>query len=200
MNENNLKRKRAAPFKWLCFIVMLFAAGAFAWGGRGGSGYHHGYNGYRGHGGFYHGYYGGYGCEFWPYGAADFNVIDPPIGAVFGYVPNGSSLIVVDGIAYYYYNGYYLRPCPAGYLVVSPPEVSPPEVSPPPAPTPAAEPSVAPAPKPPSDGAITINVPNAKGGFTSVKLVKCKDGYKGPQGEFYQGHPTVEELRALYGG
>jgi len=46
---------------------------------------------------------------------------------------------------------------------------------------------------------VTVNIPNANGGFTSVKLTKFKDGFKGPQGEFYKGHPTVEELRVLYG-
>ena len=109
---------------------------------------------------------------------------------MFGYIPNGSSLVVVDGIGYYYFNGYYLRPCPSGYMVVTPPEVAPP---------PAPEPKVASEPGPASDNAITINIPNSKGGFTSVKLVKSKDGYKGPQGEFYPDHPTVDELRVLYG-
>lgn len=28
-----------------------------------------------------------------------------------------------------------------------------------------------------------------------VALTKSNDGYVGPQGEFYQGHPTVEELK-----
>ncbi|HUI91064.1 MAG TPA: hypothetical protein VLX68_02350 [Chitinivibrionales bacterium] len=47
---------------------------------------------------------------------------------------------------------------------------------------------------------LTIGIPNSKGGFTSVKLVKRKAGYTGPQGEFYSGHPTVEQLKVLYGG
>ena len=45
----------------------------------------------------------------------------------------------------------------------------------------------------------TINIPNSKGGFTPVRLVKHNNGYIGPQGEFYAGHPTVEQLKALYG-
>jgi hypothetical protein len=49
------------------------------------------------------------------------------------------------------------------------------------------------------DGPVTINVPNEKGDFTPVKLVKHDKGYIGPQGEFYADHPTVEQLKALYG-
>ena len=44
-----------------------------------------------------------------------------------------------------------------------------------------------------------INIPNSKGGFTPVRLIKHKNGYIGPQGEFYAGHPTVDALKALYG-
>jgi hypothetical protein len=50
-----------------------------------------------------------------------------------------------------------------------------------------------------SHDTTTINVPNSKGGFTQVTLVKNKNGYVGPQGEFYDIHPTVDELKLLYG-
>jgi hypothetical protein len=50
----------------------------------------------------------------------------------------------------------------------------------------------------PSD-IVTINVPDSKGGYVAVKLVKTKDGYIGPQGEFYPGRPTIDQLKALYG-
>lgn len=46
---------------------------------------------------------------------------------------------------------------------------------------------------------FTVNVPNARGGYTPVKLVKTANGYLGPQGEFYAGHPTVAQLKGLYG-
>ena len=46
---------------------------------------------------------------------------------------------------------------------------------------------------------IVINVPTSTGGFHSVKLVKTKDGYLGPQGEFYPGRPTITQLKVLYG-
>jgi len=46
---------------------------------------------------------------------------------------------------------------------------------------------------------ITINVPNSNGSYTPVTLVKYGNGYIGPQGEYYPGNPTVEQLKALYG-
>ena len=46
---------------------------------------------------------------------------------------------------------------------------------------------------------VTVNVPNARGGYTPVKLVKTANGYLGPQGEFYPNHPTVAQLKGLYG-
>lgn len=49
------------------------------------------------------------------------------------------------------------------------------------------------------DDTVTVNVPNAHGGYTPVKLVKIDRGYLGPNGEFYQGHPTIAQLKSLYG-
>jgi hypothetical protein len=46
---------------------------------------------------------------------------------------------------------------------------------------------------------VIIGVPNSKGGFISVKLTRCANGYIGPEGEFYAGHPTIEQLTVLYG-
>jgi hypothetical protein len=45
---------------------------------------------------------------------------------------------------------------------------------------------------------ITIYVPNSNGSYTSVTLAKYNGGYVGPQGEFYPGRPTIEQLRVLY--
>jgi hypothetical protein len=59
--------------------------------------------------------------------------------------------------------------------------------------------TIAAQPKSAANDTATINIPNSKGGFTAVRLVKHKDGYIGPQGEFYAGHPTVDQLKALYG-
>ena len=46
---------------------------------------------------------------------------------------------------------------------------------------------------------LVINIPNNNGSYTAITLIKRGNGYVGPQGEFYPGKPTVEQLRALYG-
>jgi hypothetical protein len=46
---------------------------------------------------------------------------------------------------------------------------------------------------------IIINIPNSRGGYNPVKLVKTEKGYVGPQGELYAENPTVEQLKVLYG-
>ena len=50
-----------------------------------------------------------------------------------------------------------------------------------------------------ADKEATVSIPNSNGTFTAVKLTKHGKGYLGPQGEFYIGHPTVAQLKALYG-
>ncbi|MDE2026993.1 MAG: hypothetical protein KGJ11_00450 [Candidatus Omnitrophica bacterium] len=46
---------------------------------------------------------------------------------------------------------------------------------------------------------FTINVPNDKGGYTSVVIRRSGNGYVGPQGEFYSDFPKVSQLRMMYG-
>jgi len=58
---------------------------------------------------------------------------------------------------------------------------------------------VSPATQDAPEGQVTIYIPNASGGYTSVILKKAGNGYIGPQGELYPEHPTVEQLQALYG-
>ena len=52
----------------------------------------------------------------------------------------------------------------------------------------------------PSADAVTINIPNSKGGYTPVVLTKAGTGYIGPQGEYYAENPTVAQLKTLYSG
>jgi hypothetical protein len=99
---------------------------------------------------------------------------------------------VVGGTPYYYYDDVYYRPAPGGYVVVQEP-------------TPVAvvqEPVVSVVNPTPVEenigGAIVINVPNGQGGYTPVQLTRHGNGYIGPQGEYYE-HPTVKQLKALYG-
>jgi len=106
-------------------------------------------------------------------------VVKPPFGAVVTVLPSRHKTLVFAGITYYHYNDIYYRACPGGYMVV-------------PAPVPSLNVS-------PGAERITINVPNVRGGYTPVVLAKYGDGYIGPQGEYYPGHPTVEQLKVLYG-
>ena len=113
----------------------------------------------------------------------------PPLGIVVSRIPAGYKTVVVGSTPYYYYNHIYYRPCPTGYVVV---------------PAPAAASNVVYVPgnavvSSPDEETVTINIPNVQGSFTPVLLVEKNGGYVGPQGEFYAGSPTVDQLRALYG-
>ena len=46
---------------------------------------------------------------------------------------------------------------------------------------------------------VPVNIPNFNGSYSTIMLVRLRDGYLGPQGEYYPGNPTVEQLRSLYG-
>jgi len=160
----------------LSLVLSLSAASAFAWGG------HRRYY-WRGGGWYGPGWLG-----------IDVAVSALAIGAVVDGLPAGYTTVAVGGVPYYYYGGYYYRHYPYGYVVVPQPVVTPNVVY---APT-AYE--AAPLSVTQSQGkTVTINVPNSKGGYTPVTLVKYKSGYIGPQSEYYEGHATVEQLRALYG-
>jgi hypothetical protein len=45
----------------------------------------------------------------------------------------------------------------------------------------------------------TINIPNSRGGYTSITLRRSGNGFVGPQGEYYPDFPSVEQLRTMYG-
>ena len=134
----------------------------------------------------YH-YYGGH---FYRPGPIGFFMVMPPIGAIVTILPAGHRTVIVGGISYYYYDSVYYTDSPDGYVVVPAP----------------ANVTVAPAPvetatttATPPGQSIIINVPSSNGSFTPVKLVKYQGGYIGPQGEYYPGNPTVDQLRVLYG-
>lgn len=161
-----------------CFVLSLSTANAFAWGGHGGGRYH-----WRGDRWYGPGWFG-----------LDVAVSALAIGAVVDGLPVGYTTVVVGGAPYYYYGGYYYRHYPYGYVVVPTPVVTPNVVY---APVPAVVPVAVTQPQ--GKGVTTINVPNSKGSYTPVILTQYKNGYIGPQGEYYEGHPTVEQLKVLYG-
>ncbi|HNX80558.1 MAG TPA: hypothetical protein PKL77_00230 [Candidatus Omnitrophota bacterium] len=125
------------------------------------------------------------------FGLFEIAVNVPPIGAVVSILPSGYRTVVVGGNPYYYYENVYYATCPQGYVVVPQPVI---------VQTPVPAVAVTPEVVTQSAGSfVTINVPNANGSFIPVTLVKRGDGYVGPQGEYYSGHPTVEQLKVLYG-
>jgi hypothetical protein len=110
--------------------------------------------------------------------------------------PQGFQPVVINGTTYYVNNGIYYIYTSYGYQVVQTPmsSVSVNTVSENKALSVGVKVSV------PRDKGepFVINVPNKHGGFTPVKLIKHGKGYVGPQGEYYE-HPTVDQLKALYG-
>ncbi len=127
-------------------------------------------------------------------------VVNLPIGAIVTALPPGYNTVTVGDVKYYYYDNVYYTTCPSGYIVVPAPAATPDVVSTPAekaVPTEKAAPAEQ--PQASSGETVVINIPNAAGGYTPVTLVKDKDGYIGPQGEYYQGHPTVDQLKVLYG-
>ena len=45
---------------------------------------------------------------------------------------------------------------------------------------------------------LDFNVPNKNGSFTKVTVTRSKDGYVGPEGEYYKEKPTMEQLKVMY--
>jgi hypothetical protein len=113
----------------------------------------------------------------------DIALFHPPLGAVVSFLPSGYVSLVIGGSRYYHANNIYYRACPSGYVVVPAPEVNQNVIS----------------GQNLSGEKVSINILNSNGSYTTVILVKQKGGYVGPQGEFYPGNPTVEQLKSLYG-
>ncbi len=109
----------------------------------------------------------------------------PPIGTVVRVRPPDCRTVIIRGATYYVSNDVYYLPSRQGYEVVVPPNTSVIE---------AAQPEVASA----TDESVTVNIPNAQGGFTAVVLKKSGSGFLGPQGEFYPEFPKVEQLKLMY--
>jgi len=184
--KRNINLKRLGVAAGLCLVCALPAQDAFARGGdrdggRGGahrevvtvgrSTYH-----YR-DGRFYRPSFFGF----------EFRIGTPPMGAVVTFLPERRRAVIVRGATYYYCDNVYYTSCPFGYAVVPEPARE------------AAYVSGAIVPQNAAGQAVTVNIPNSNGSFTPVTLVKTPNGYIGPQGEYYAGNPSVDQLRALYG-
>lgn len=120
---------------------------------------------------------------FYREGITGYVLVNAPVGALVPVLPPSCEMIVINGTTYYTYdNVYYVRE-PKGYLVVPQPVVN----------TPATQPVEV------SESSFVVHVPNANGSYMPVVIRKTKDGYVGPQGEYYSEQPTVDQLKAMYG-
>jgi len=170
------------------FIVFLFLSlfmfrptPSYAW--------HH--DGWRGHS------YVDVNLGVWPgdpyYGYPYYPYADPyyyPATAVVVASPNYQP-VVVNGVTYFVNNGVYYLYTQNGYQAVATPVG---------ASAPVIQAAVVTTPAVTNvDEAITINIPNAKGGYTAVILKKSGNGFTGPQGEFYSEFPKVSQLQTMYG-
>lgn len=45
---------------------------------------------------------------------------------------------------------------------------------------------------------LDFDIPNPNGSFIKVKLTRTKDGYVGPEGEYYPKKPTIDQLKMMY--
>jgi len=172
--ERNINAKRSLVVIGLCLAFALPATDAFARGNERGGPRHEtvrvGRSSYHYRDGrFYRPSW--FGFEFY--------IGTPPVGAMVTFLPERRRTVVVRGATYYYCDNVYYSSCPSGYVVV---------------PEPALQTVYEPARQ-----TATVNVPNSNGSFTPVILVKTPNGYIGPQGEYYAGNPSVEQLKALYG-
>jgi hypothetical protein len=210
----------------LSLIMVLTAIDASAWGGYRGGRYHYNHGFYSGY--YHHGNYGwGYPWPYWyDYNVVSPSIGGFVAYLPDGYttvIVGGTPYYFCGG--YYfrpYSTGYVIVPAPVAAVATPAPQTqgtgsgtqqqsssitteqtSPSSVQLQSLNTAGEEPKTASGaiaqPKPALKDTATINIPNSKGGFTPVKLVKHNNGYLGPQGEFYAGHPTVDQLRALYG-
>ncbi len=167
---------------WVVPLVIvafsMVSTPAFAWGGHDRGGFD------RGRREAYHWRGGHWYRSGWFWGGAVVSAL--ALGALVASLPPRYTVVRTGGLTYYYDGSYYYRACPGGYEVV-------------PAPVVVVEPApvvIAPVAAP---NMVTINVPNARGGYTPVTLARRGNGYVGPQGEYYDGSPSVDQLRALYG-
>jgi len=179
-------RKQILKSKVLVIMVLLLAltvycsSDALAWGG--------------GHGGHYRYHGGGWHDDGWFWG---FFATGLAVGAIVYTLPPRYETVYVSGEPYYYYDGAYYRQSPSGYIVVPAPATT--VVTMPAATTTVVTAPTVMQPNVISGQSVVISIPNINGGYTPVTLTQYKTGYIGPQGEYYEGHPSVEQLKVLYG-
>jgi hypothetical protein len=120
---------------------------------------------------------------------SNYIIVRPPVGAVVRALPVEYRPVTINGMTYYVDNGTYYIYTRNGYQVVPQPvpvvQAAPVIVNASPATT-------------YSDDAYTVNIPNYRGGYTAVAIKRLGQGFVGPQGEFYNDFPRVEQLKVMY--
>jgi len=175
MRKHILKSKLLIVMLLFPAFTALYSQEAFAWGGGHYRG-HYTYNSGRWH------------DTNWFWGLFGAGLA---IGAIVASLPPRYETVYVRGEPYYYDDGVYFRRHAGGYIVVPAPATTTTVVTVPN--TTAIVSTIVPG------AAVVINVPNSRGGYTPVTLTRQGNGYIGPQGEYYEGNPTVDQLRVLYG-
>ena len=207
--------KRNSSQRWIALLALLILvsqpAQAFAWNSEWQHYPSHDRHQYRHHHQHHHSYpsygkvvfglpfgfislyIGGsryYYCDgvFYHQHGFDYVVTPPPIGAAVSFPPADCERYIINGVTYYSNEDVYFEDTRQGYVVVSPPTMV----------IETARAGTIQSAKN-AEGSYTVNIPNAKGGYTAVLLKKSGDGFTGPQGEFYSEFPSVEQLRLMYG-
>jgi hypothetical protein len=129
-------------------------------------------------------------------------VIPAPVGAVVTTIPSGYQPVIIDGTPYYIINGVTYMYTPYGYQVVPQPKTiiiqnnadqQTPQVIPDQSTS-----GVQNTPVTNTNNSFTVNIPNAKRGYTAVTLKRSGTGFVGPQGEYYSEFPRIEQLKVMY--
>ncbi len=121
--------------------------------------------------------------NFYRYRNGSYRNIHAPYGATVRRLPFGYKKVYIHGEPYYSYKETYYTKQPEGYTVV---DISR-EVE-------RADKDYLGAP---SETHI-VNVPNKNGSYTPVKIKRYGDTYVGPNGEYYNEAPTIDQLKRFY--
>jgi len=165
-----MKTNRLMKMSGVVVAVALAGSTCLADSYRGGRGHYDGGNGY-------HGYYDGgrhYGYYRNPRGDLIFGLIGIGVAAAVISSMNRTETVVVR-------QPVYVQPEPTRVVYVQQPQVI-------------QQPVVVQQPL-----TVTVNVQNSNGSFTPVTLRQSGEQWVGPKGEFYDGVPSVGQLRPAYG-
>ena len=121
--------------------------------------------------------------SFYRQAATGYVLVTAPIGAVVPAIPVDYQTIIVNGTTYFIYDNIYYVKQTSNYVVVPAPVITVETKS---------------TTSDSNDNCYVVNVPNVNGSYIPVVIRKEGTAYIGPQGEYYDKAPTVEQLKAMY--